>query len=86
MFWLKWKDVNQRSDFINYMREKKISCVFHYVPLHSSYGGNKYGRMDQDRYTTMESERLVRLPMFYALKKEELEYMLGVITEFIHML
>ena len=42
--------------------------------------------MDQDRYTTMESERLVRLPMFYALKKEELEYMLGVITEFIHML
>ena len=83
MFYLKWKNVEQRSDFIDYMKVKEISCVFHYVPLHSSFGGNKYGRMyEKDRFTTAESERLVRLPMFYKMKKEECEYIIESIINF----
>ncbi|MCI8669511.1 MAG: dTDP-4-amino-4,6-dideoxygalactose transaminase [Lachnospiraceae bacterium] len=84
MFYLKWRNVEQRSEFIDYMKEKKISCVFHYVPLHSSFGGEKYGKFTGiDRYTTVESNRLVRLPMYYALEKEELRYIFDTITEWV---
>lgn len=86
MFYIKWKDVNQRSNFIDHMKRKEISCVFHYVPLHSSSGGNQYGRMNEkDKFTTAESERLVRLPMFYQLKKEECEYITESVNEFINI-
>lgn len=72
MFYLKCKDLEQRSSFIAHMRERGILCVFHYVPLHSSVAGKRFGRFfGNDRYTTKESERLVRLPLYYALSEED---------------
>ncbi len=68
MFYIKLKDLEQRTEFLADMKENEISCVFHYVPLHSSRAGKKYGRLSgTDDYTTKESERLVRLPMYYQL-------------------
>ena len=55
------------------MRENEISCVFHYVPLHSAPAGVKFGRFDgKDEYTTSESDRLVRLPMYYNMAMEDM--------------
>ena len=68
MFYIKLKDLKQRTEFLSDMKENEIGCVFHYVPLHSSRAGKKYGRLcGTDDYTTKESERLVRLPMYYQL-------------------
>lgn len=72
MFYIKCRDLNERTGLIDYLREKEIQAVFHYIPLHSSPAGKKYGRFSgEDRFTTKESERLVRLPMYYSLTEEE---------------
>lgn len=74
MFYIKLENLKQRSGFIKYMSENKMGCVFHYVPLHSSFAGKKLGEfIGDDVYTTNESERLVRLPMFYGISKSEIE-------------
>ena len=74
MFYIKLTNLEQRTDFIQKMREKGIGCVFHYIPLHSAPAGEKFGRFDKgDIYTTKESERLVRLPMYYGLTDEDRE-------------
>ena len=66
IFYLKFRDLEQRQDFIRFAKENGIKCTFHYVPLHSSPAGRKYGRFSgADEYTTKESERLVRLPLYY---------------------
>lgn len=86
MFYIKLKDLEQRSDFIRYMNEKNIMTVFHYVPLHSAPAGQKFGRFHgEDRYTTKESERLVRLPMYFGLKNEDKEYIVRCIYEYFHI-
>lgn len=74
MFWLKLRDLNQRGKYIEYMKGKNnIGCVFHYVPLHSSRAGKLYCRMEgEDRYTTSESERLVRLPLYYNMDDKDI--------------
>lgn len=83
MFYIKTKNLEERTAFISYLAQKGIKAVFHYVPLHSSIAGKKYGQfIGEDKYTTKESERLVRLPMFYALKDEDVEYVISVIKEF----
>lgn len=65
------------------MAEMGIKAVFHYVPLHSSVAGRKYGEfVGEDRYTTKESERLVRLPMFYALKECEVVHVVDKVRDF----
>ena len=75
MYYLKVKDLEVRSNLISYMKEKGVHCVFHYIPLHSAPAGQKYGRfVGEDAYTTKESERLVRLPMFYGLDMEDVKY------------
>lgn len=85
MFYIKLKNIEQRSDFIEFMKANEIYCVFHYVPLHSSEAGIRYGRFNgQDIYTTLESDRLVRLPIFYDLKKEELELCIEKIKSFLN--
>ena len=72
MFYIKNKNLNERTRFIEYMRRKDIYCVFHYIPLHSAPAGRKFGRFNgQDIYTTSESEKLVRLPMFWNMKDED---------------
>ena len=66
MYWIKLKTLSERTAFINYMKENGILCVFHYVPLHSAPAGLKFGRFDgEDEHTTPDSDRLVRLPMYY---------------------
>ena len=72
MFFLKLRDLEDRTAFINHMKERGIGCVFHYVPLHSSPAGKRFGRMfGEDRYTTSEGDRLVRLPMYYGMTDED---------------
>lgn len=68
MFYIKLRDIEDRSQLIAYLKEAEILAVFHYIPLHNSPAGEKFGYFQgEDRYTTQESERLVRLPLFYNL-------------------
>ena len=72
MFYIKLRDLEERTAFISHMKSKGVSCVFHYVPLHSAPAGWKFGRFHgEDVYTTKESERLVRLPLYYGLSAED---------------
>lgn len=72
MFYIKCKDLKTRADYISFMKENDISCVFHYVPLHSSPAGIKFGRFNgNDEYTTLESDRLVRLPLYYGIDEDD---------------
>ncbi len=83
MFYIKAKDIEERTAFITFMRENGVNCVFHYVPLHSSPAGLKFARFHgEDKYTTKESERLVRLPMYYKLSVEDIDYICGKVIEF----
>lgn len=83
MFYLKMKNLETRQAYIKFMRENDIGCVFHYVPLHSAPAGLKFGRfVGEDRYTTSESDRLVRLPMYYNLAKDDLLTVIDKTIEF----
>ena len=83
MFYIKAKDLKERTALIQYLKEKQILSVFHYIPLHSSPAGKKYGVFHgKDVYTTKESERLLRLPMYYGLKADEISYITDCIKEF----
>lgn len=83
MYYLKLKDLKTRSAFIAYLREHGIQGVFHYIPLHTAAAGKKFGRFHgEDVYTTKESERLVRLPMYYNLDMEQVRYVTDTILKF----
>lgn len=83
MFYIKAKDLEERTRLIAYMKENGIGCVFHYIPLHSAPAGRKFGRFHgEDQYTTKESERLMRLPMYYGLKPEDVEKVIEIIKNF----
>lgn len=83
MFYIKTKGMEERAGLINFLKEKEIMAVFHYVPLHSAPAGMKFGRFHgEDRYTTKESERLLRLPMFYKLTADEVEYITDQVKAF----
>ncbi|MDO4616816.1 MAG: dTDP-4-amino-4,6-dideoxygalactose transaminase [Lachnospiraceae bacterium] len=83
MYYIKLKDLETRTDLISYLREKDICAVFHYIPLHGATAGKKFGRFHgEDRHTTVESERLMRLPMYYALTLEEASQVVDAINAF----
>ncbi len=83
MFYLKAKDLEERTRLIEYLKKEGVQAVFHYVPLHTAPAGQKFGRFcGEDRYTTKESERLLRLPMYYGLKEEEVSFAADKIKEF----
>ncbi|MBE5885055.1 MAG: dTDP-4-amino-4,6-dideoxygalactose transaminase [Lachnospiraceae bacterium] len=83
MFYLKCKDLEERTALIQFLNKNNIMAVFHYVPLHTAPAGLKYGRFHgEDKYTTKESERLVRLPLYYGLEKEKTEYIISKVKEF----
>lgn len=83
MYYIKLKNLEERTRFISYMKEKGIACVFHYVPLHSAPAGLKFGRFDgDDEYTTKESDRLVRLPMYYQMNVLDLNKVIDSILRF----
>lgn len=83
MFYIKTKDLDTRQAFIQFMKDNDILCVFHYVPLHSAPAGLKFGRFDgEDIHTTADSDRLVRLPMYYNMNKKDLEKVICKTLEF----
>lgn len=83
MFYIKTKDMEERTALIDFLKENDIMAVFHYIPLHTAPAGMKFGRFHgMDRYTTKESERLLRLPMFYQLTPEQVEYIARKVKEF----
>ena len=83
MYYIKVRDLEQRSDFINFMKSKDVLTVFHYVPLHTAPAGLKYGRFHgEDNFTTRESDRLVRLPMYYALTEDDVNFICECVHEY----
>lgn len=83
MFYIKCKDIETRQQYIKYMKDNDILCVFHYVPLHSAPAGEKFGRFNgTDEYTTSESDRLVRLPMYYKMAQDDLNKVISKTIEF----
>lgn len=83
MFYIKTKDIEERSDLASFLKENGILAVFHYVPLHSAPAGSRFGRFHgEDRYTTNTFERLLRLPMFYGLSLDQTEFICDKIKEF----
>lgn len=83
MFYIKAADIEERTGLIAYLREREIQTVFHYIPLHSSKAGRRFGRFHgEDVYTTRESERLLRLPMYYGLTAEDAEKIVERIMAF----
>lgn len=86
MYYLKCKNLQERTALISYLKEQGILAVFHYVPLHSAPAGLKFGRFQgEDRYTTLESERLVRLPMYYGLTREDQDKVIREVKAFYGM-
>lgn len=86
MFYLKVRDLEERTAFIEHLKQHGVMAVFHYVPLHSSPAGLKFGRFHgEDVYTTRESDRLVRLPMYYGLIDADRETVIRAVRKFFEM-
>ncbi len=83
IIYIKTGDMEERTALIDFLKKADILAVFHYVPLHSAPAGLRFGRFHgKDRYTTRESERLLRLPMYYGLSEEQVRYICGKVKEF----
>ena len=83
MFYIKLKDIDERSAMIKHLRQYEIGSVFHYIPLHTSLAGQRFGRFfGDDVFTTRESERLLRLPLYYGLKENQVEFICEKVKEF----
>ena len=83
MFFIKVKDLTERTNLIAHLKSHGIHAVFHYVPLHSAPAGMKFGTFSgKDTYTTTDSERLIRLPLYYGIKQEEIESVINTVIEY----
>ena len=83
MYYIKVADLKTRTRLLSYLKERGIMAVFHYVPLHSSRAGQKFGRFfGEDRYTTRESERLIRLPLYYNMRPEDRDRVAEAVWDF----
>lgn len=83
MFYIKCDDLEERTELITYLKENDISAVFHYIPLHSAEAGLKFGRFHgEDKFTTKESERLIRLPLYYGLEVDKVRIIIEKIIKF----
>ena len=83
MFYIKTKDLGERTELLAHLKDCDTAAVFHYVPLHSAPAGKKFGRFHgEDIYTTKESDRLVRLPMYYGIKNETVEEVCKQLADF----
>lgn len=83
MFYIKCKDIEERTELMTYLKVRNIQSAFHYIPLHSAPAGLKYGRFHgEDKYTTVESERLLRLPLHYHLKDSDVDLVVDAIKGF----
>ena len=83
MFYIKAKDLAERSRLLAFLKERGILAVFHYIPLHSAPAGRQFGRFHgEDVYTTKESERLLRLPLYYGLSEADQNRVVAAVKEF----
>ena len=83
MYYIKVKDLHERAALIAHLKAEEILSVFHYIPLHSSPAGQRFGRFfGEDIYTTIESERLLRLPMYYGLEPAQIEHIVTSVARF----
>ncbi len=83
MFYIKVRHLEERTALTSYLKQMNISAVFHYIPLHSSHAGLKFSRFNgEDKYTTVESEKLLRLPFFYGVTEAEINKVAASIHAF----
>jgi len=83
MFYIKVENLELRTGLLEFLKEKEVFSVFHYVPLHSAPAGLKFGQFnDKDKFTTFESERLIRLPMYFGLRNEDINKVIEIIKGF----
>ncbi len=83
MYYIKCRDIAERTALTAFLKQREINAVFHYIPLHSAAAGRRFGRFHgEDRYTTRESERLLRLPMYYGLTAEDCDTVIRALHEF----
>lgn len=83
MFYIKCKDLEERTALISFLKERDIYSAFHYIPLHTAPAGKRFGRFHgEDVYTTRESERLTRLPLYYGLTAEDCQEVIDAVKEF----
>jgi dTDP-4-amino-4,6-dideoxygalactose transaminase len=83
MFYIKTADLSERARLINFLKKNEICAVFHYIPLHNSLAGKKFSKFcGQDIYTTKESERLLRLPLYHGITSDEIDFVCDKIKEF----
>ena len=83
MFYIKCANLEERTALIAHLKENGVQASFHYIPLHSAPAGEMFGRFaGEDVYTTSESDRLVRLPMYYGLSDDDKAYVIKLISEF----
>ncbi len=83
MFYIKTANLDERTRLIEFLKENGVGAVFHYVPLHSAPAGKKFGVFcGEDKYTTSESDKLVRLPMYYGLTKDDTDYIIEKVYAF----
>ena len=83
MFYLKVKNLDERTAILKYLLENNILSVFHYVPLHSSEAGLRFGQFSgDDEFTTNESERLIRLPMYYGIEDKQVSKIIDSVIKF----
>ncbi len=83
MYYVKVEDLEQRTNLLDYLKKNGILAVFHYVPLHNSKAGRQYGVFHgEDQYTTKESDRLIRLPMYYGLTEGEQDYIIDKVHDY----
>ncbi len=83
MFYIKTNNLEERTRLIKYLKKENIYAVFHYIPLHSSPAGKELGQFHgEDKYTTKESERLLRLPLYYGLGEDDIEHIVSKIKDF----
>ena len=83
MYYIKVKDLEERNAFFDHMKAREILCAWHYIPLHSAPAGLKYGRFHgEDVHTTRESERLIRLPLYYGLTEEDRDKVIRAVRDF----
>lgn len=83
MFYIKAKDLEERTKLISHLKDNGVMAVFHYIPLHTAPAGRRYGEFrGEDRYTTAESERLARLPLYYGLSEQEQSKVIAAVKAF----
>lgn len=83
MFYIKVADIEERTDLINFLKQKEIISVFHYVPLHSAPAGERFSRFSgEDNFTTQESEKIIRLPLWYGIEEHKVDAVVGAIESY----